>query len=47
MEAISFRVTSKGVSLIFDSEKEFIEIKEALIKHTAEASNFFQVLISM
>lgn len=41
MDAISFRVTSKGVCVSFDSEKEYIDIKDALIKHTAEASNFF------
>jgi len=41
METISFRVTSKGVCVSFDSEKEYIEIKDALIKHTVEASNFF------
>lgn len=41
MDAISFKVTSKGVCVIFNSSKEYVEIKDTLIKHTAEASSFF------
>ena len=41
MDAISFKVTSKGVFLNFNSEKEFPKIKEALIKHSSDASKFF------
>mgnify|MGYP001327136461 FL=1 len=41
MEAISFRVTSKGVYLNINPEIDYDNIKKALIKHTAEANNFF------
>lgn len=41
MEAISFRVTSKGVYLNLNPEIDYDNIKKALIKHTAEANNFF------
>ncbi len=41
MDAISFKVTTKGVYISLNSEKSFEDIKEALLKHTDDASNFF------
>lgn len=41
MDAISFKVTSKGVYVNLNPEKNFGDIKKALIQHSNEASNFF------
>src|SRR5690606_3601345 len=41
MDAISFKVTTKGVYINLNSAKDYSDIKEALLKHTSEASNFF------
>lgn len=39
--AISFRVSSKGVIINLNSEMKFSDIADALMKHTEEASSFF------
>lgn len=39
--AISFQVSTRGVIINLNLEKSFQEIKNALIKHTREASQFF------
>ncbi len=41
MDAISFKVTTKGVYISLNSKKSFEDIKKALLKHTDNASNFF------
>ncbi|MFW6022155.1 MAG: septum site-determining protein MinC [Halanaerobiaceae bacterium] len=41
MDAITFKVTSKGVYINLNSDRDFDDIKKALIKHTGEASDFF------
>ncbi|MEJ6950455.1 septum site-determining protein MinC [Natronospora cellulosivora (SeqCode)] len=41
MDAISFKVTSQGVYINLNPEKEFFDIQKALLKHSNEASNFF------
>lgn len=41
MDAISFKVTSKGVYINLNPDKKFNEIKEAIIKHSEDASDFF------
>lgn len=41
MDAISFKVTTKGVYISLNSRKSFDDIKKALAKHTGDASNFF------
>lgn len=41
MDAIAFKVTSKGVNINLNPEEDFSTIKKALIKHSDEASNFF------
>ncbi|MTI58738.1 MAG: septum site-determining protein MinC [Firmicutes bacterium] len=40
-EAVSFRVSSKGVIINFNSQKSFKEIKEALLNRIEEAGDFF------
>ncbi|AZO94311.1 septum site-determining protein MinC [Halocella sp. SP3-1] len=40
-EAVSFRVSSKGVIINFNSQKSFEEIKEALLNRIEEAGDFF------
>ena len=45
MDAISFKVTSKGVFINLNNEKEFSDIKTAIIKHSGEASNFFSGVV--
>lgn len=41
MDAISFKVTTKGVYISLNSKKSFDDIKKALCRHTDDASNFF------
>lgn len=41
MEAISFKVTSRGVNINLNSDYKFEDIKQALLNHTNNASNFF------
>lgn len=41
MEAISFKVTSKGVHVNLNPDSNYNDIKNAFLKHTSEASNFF------
>ncbi len=40
-EAITFRVTSKGVMVKLNPDRSFFEIKEDLKKHIGEANDFF------
>jgi len=40
-EAITFRVTSRGVMVNLNSDRLFSEIKEALKKHIGDANDFF------
>lgn len=41
MDAISFKVTTKGVYISLNSKKSFKEVKKALFTHSGDASNFF------
>lgn len=41
MNAISFKVTSKGVYINLNPLRDYSDVRDALIKHSAEASSFF------